>query len=135
MFNDGTPLSKWNLDKENKKIPEELNKEIYEEILKAIDELLKNESTNFELLNTSKISDNKNYLDIYSSLIFLIPRMKTQDAVLLTTTILNKADYFVTEDSRLVESCKKVKILKQYKFEVIKSGTAIRNLNSKKIKN
>lgn len=133
MFSKGIPLSRWPEEKWNTRIDEELGQEIYETFLNEIDNIFENSETNFSLLNTIEISDEKTYLEVYSSLIFLIPRIKTQDAVLLTTTIFNKADYFVTRDKRLIKDCKESNIKDKYNFEVIHTGTAIRNLNSGKL--
>jgi predicted nucleic acid-binding protein len=46
-------------------------------------------------------------------ILFLIKESKTQDATLLTTAILNEADYFVTLDEPRVRSAKK-KMAREY---------------------
>ena len=38
-------------------------------------------------------SDEEDYLEVYSSLVFLYPDLKIQDAILLTTGIFEKTDY------------------------------------------
>ena len=125
----GVPLSKWNLEKENITFKEEIIEEVYEKILEEVDYLVNNDKTNFEFLKTIEFSDRKDYINLYFSLLFFIPSVRTQDAILLTNAIFGNANYFITEDQRLVNCWKKLE--KKYSLEVIKSGTAIKKLNSK----
>lgn len=73
-------------------------------------------------------------MEIYSSILFLIKETKTQDVTLLTTAILNRADYFVTKDERLIKSAKKI-INERYGLGIIKPIEAICIIKEKKVKN
>ena len=129
MFNSGVPMSRWASERDKVIIEEEESKEVFYRIMNEIDLLIRNKETKFEFLATTELSDEDNYLDVYSSLMFLFPQIKTQDALLLTTSIFNKIDYFVTEDQRLVKSCRKL-IRENYQFEIIKARTAILEVNT-----
>ncbi len=58
------------------------------------------------------------YWSICSSILFLIRESKTQDATLLTTAILNRADNFVTLDTPLIRSARQV-LQDEYRLHLI----------------
>jgi predicted nucleic acid-binding protein len=116
FFKKGIPLSRWRDSRNNPEIPEENYEKIYELTLQAFDTLFENHGITI----TPEVSpwDDANYWSIYSSILFLIKESKTQDATLLTTAILNEADYFVTLDEPLVRSAKK-KMAQEYDLHLI----------------
>ena len=52
------------------------------------------------------------------------------DSTLLTTAILNKADFFVTEDKRLIDSAKKL-IQDDYDLELINTNPVMQKLKKR----
>ena len=67
--------------------------------MKGLDVLIENK---IEIIPTISPSDAPDYYEVYSSLIFLSPKLNTQDAILLTTSIFQEINYFVTPDSDLI---------------------------------
>ena len=65
-----------------------------------------------------------------SSLIFLHPDLKTQDAILLTTGIFEECNYFVTTDKALIKLNREIE--PQYKMALINTHKALNILASKK---
>jgi len=47
-----------------------------------------------------------------------------EDATLLTTAIINRADYFVTKDEPLIKAAKK-KLLSDYTMELVRQSTGL----------
>ena len=128
LFNTGVPLSRWLSRRETKdaKIPEELGKEIYERTLKGFDQLF--QQGGIEIIPTVAPSESEDYFDVYSSLIFYNPELTTQDAILLTTSIFEKANYFVTLDGVLIGLNKPLK--NEYDLSVIKPQKALNIIRS-----
>lgn len=108
LFKKGVPISRWKDQLYSPEIEPKDYEFIYEAIFKSLDTIFsKIEEKNIELITESSPEDHENYYEIYSSILFLIRDAKTQDATLLTTAILYGADYFVTQDERLIKSAKK----------------------------
>ncbi len=106
LFKKGYPLSRWR-DPRNIPIPNpDQSYNINDRLLKSFDTLLKNNPLN--LIPEKTPIDDKYYIDIYSSLMFNIGKMRTHDATLLSTAILHKADYFVTKDEQLKKEANKL---------------------------
>jgi predicted nucleic acid-binding protein len=122
LFNNGIPISRWRDSRNNPDINSEHYKVVYEKTLKSFDILFENSSILF--IPEQSPDDDPNYWEIYSSIIFLIKESKTQDAILLTTAILNGADYFVTKDEPLIKSAKKM-VNKEYKLNIIRPREAL----------
>ena len=80
-------------------IPNDLYEKLYEEILKGFDDL----KTSFNVLDTIQPDDVKTYFDVFGSLSMLYD-LDTQDAILLTTCIFQKSDFFITNDSKLAKN-------------------------------
>ena len=128
LFVQGVPLSRWSSERDydNKnKIEESVLKNIQEQTLKGFDELF---GKKIEIIETHTPSSDKGYIDVYSSLVFLYPWLKTQDAILLCSAIFEKTNYFITTDTHLVKLNTKLK--EQYKLEVVKPETALRHLKN-----
>ena len=125
LFKNGVPISKWRDSRNNPDIASEDYKAIYEITLKSFDILFGKK--NIEYINELSQEDNPNYLSIYSSILFLIKDAKTQDSTLLTTAIINEADYFVTKDDVLIKSAKNL-IKDTYGLELIKPAHALQIL-------
>lgn len=104
LFKNGVPISRWRDPGNNPDIKLDDYKSIYELTLKSFDSLFENKA--IEYIPEQSQEDSPKYFDIYSTILFLIKDAKTQDSTLLTTAIINKADYFVTEDKRLKKTAK-----------------------------
>ena len=76
------------------------------------------------LIKEGATDDAENYWSIYSSMLFLIKEVKTQDTMLLTTAILYEADYFVTRDERLIKAARN-RLFEQYNLQLIKPESAL----------
>ncbi len=121
LFNKGMPISRWRDARTNPDIPEKCFEAIHNQTLRSFDTLL-GEGAIVYLPDCSAESDSE-YWSIYASVLFLTKDAKTQDATLLTTAIINRADYFVTKDEPLIKAVKK-KMMTDYQMELIKPVTA-----------
>lgn len=121
LFSNGIPISRWRDPRINPDINQKDYEAVLEKTMKSFNRLYIKKAILF--MPEQSPEDDPNYLDIYSSILFLIKESKTQDATLLTTAILNKADYFVTFDVSLIKSAKK-KIFDQYKLRLVKPDEA-----------
>lgn len=122
LFNKGMPISRWRDARANPDIPEKCFRAIYDQTLTSFDTLLGEGSIHY-LPEVSAVSDPE-YWSIYASLLFLTKDAKTQDATLLTTAIINRADYFVTKDEPLIKAAKK-NLMADYNMELIKPSTGL----------
>lgn len=128
LFKDGVPISRWRDTGNNPDIKPEDYKAIYELTLKSFDSLFENQA--IEYIPEQSQEDSSKYFDIYSTILFLIKDAKTQDSTLLTTAIINEADYFVTEDKRLIKSAKDF-IKNNYGLELINPTQALQILHKR----
>ncbi len=128
LFNKGMPISRWRDARANPDIPEKCFRAIYDQTLTSFDTLLGEGSIHY-LPEVSSVSDPE-YWSIYAPLLFLTKDAKTQDATLLTTAIINRADYFVTKDEPLIKTARK-HMLADYQMELIKPSTALALLKNK----
>jgi hypothetical protein len=128
LFNRGMPISRWRDARANPDIPEKCFRAIYDQTLKSFD-LLLGEGSIFYVPERSAASDDE-YWSIYAPLLFLMKDAKTQDATLLTTAIINRADYFVTKDEPLIKTAGK-KLKAEYKMELTKPATGLALLKKK----
>ncbi len=122
MFTKGIPISRWSYKRETKEVsfPQELSRKLYELASKGFDTLFERK---IEIISTTTPSDTADYFDIYSSLVFLYPTLRTQDAILVITAILQKAAYFVTMDGDLLNLGKELR--ERYHLEVIRPRRAL----------
>lgn len=125
MFTKGIPISRWAYKRETKEVsfPQELSRKLYELTSKGFDTLFERK---IEILPVTTPSDTEGYFDFYSSLVFLYPMLRTQDAILITTAIVQKATHFVTMDKDLIELGKALK--ETPPLEVLKPREAIKLL-------
>ncbi len=123
LFVKGIPISRWTYKRITKdvKFEEELSRGIYELTMEGFDQLLA--EGKIGIISSISPSDVPDYYEVYSSLIFLNPELNTQDAILLTTSIFQNTDYFVTLDSDLIKLGKKLREV--YNMQVIKPQRAI----------
>lgn len=128
LFVKGVPISRWASKRETKEVSfsEELSKEIYELTSLGFDALFGN--NRIGIIPATSPSDEEAYLEVYSPLVFLHPDLKTQDAILVTTGIFEKTDYFVTMDSVLISLGKEKEFSKQYNMEVMYPQKALQIL-------
>ena len=128
-FTHGIPISRWASKRETQEVrfPENLSEQLYNLTSKALDMLFGEQKIG--IIPASSGEDN--YLDVYSSLIFLHPDLKTQDAILLTTGIFEECNYFVTADKALIKLNREIE--PRYKMALINTHKALDILASKKV--
>lgn len=124
LFRKGTPLSRWNEEKNSLDLPEDSRETVYEDIENKFDVLFGNGT--IIPLSDEPEEEGDNFSEIVASLIFKFKRVKTQDAILLTTAISIRANYFVTFDQRLVAEVSK-DLAEKYLLRLIspKEGNAL----------
>lgn len=117
LFIRGVPISRWAYKRETKQVrfPEELSREIYELAMRGYDNLFAGKK--IEIMATTSPSDEADYFEVYSSLVFLNPELRTQDAILIATAIFEKTNYFVTMDKDLIRLGTRLK--EKYNLEVL----------------
>lgn len=122
MFVKGIPISRWGYKRETKEVsfPQELSKKLYELTSEGFDTLFEEK---IEIIPVTTPSDTADYFDFYSSLVFLYPMLKTQDAILVTTALFQKIAYFVSMDEDLIDLGKVLKEI--YPFAVLRPKRAI----------
>ncbi|MFA4859536.1 hypothetical protein [Methanoregula sp.] len=83
---------------------------VYKQTLQAFIPLFEDGKTRDSVIQlmVEQSPESPNYWDVYSSILFMIKEAKTHDATLLTSAILDKADYFVTLDKSLIKNGKKM---------------------------
>jgi len=128
LFNKGMPISRWRDARTNPDIPEKCFKAIYNQTLTSFDTLLGEGSIHY--LPEGSAESDPEYWSIYAPLLFLTKDAKTQDATLLTTAIINRADFFVTKDEPLIKAAKK-QLLADYQMELIKPSSGLAMLKKK----
>ena len=128
LFKNGAPLSRWPEEKNSVDLPDDSRKLLYVAIEKEFYVLFGNGT----ILPLSDEPEEKgdNFSEIVASLIFQYKRVKTQDAILLTTAISIQAKYFVTFDKRLVQDVK-TDLAERYQLYLITPNEA--NSQLKKI--
>lgn len=126
LFVKGVPISRWISRRETQevKFPKDLSKKIYELTSLGLDTLFA--SNKIGIIPATSPSDEEDYFEVYSSLVFLHPELKTQDAILVTTGIFEKANYFVTTDSSLINLGKE--LVEQYSMKVLRPQRALQIL-------
>lgn len=122
LFNKGMPISRWRDARTNPEIPEKCFRAIYDQTLKSFDTLLGEGSIMY--LPEGSAETDPEYWSIYAPLLFLTKDAKTQDATLLTTAIIHRADYFVTKDEPLIKAAKK-NLLANYHMDLIRPSTGL----------
>lgn len=123
LFTKGVPISRWASRRETEgvQLDEELSRNTHELVLKGFDTLFGGQK--IRIVETTTPSDAPDYLDVYSSLIFLHPMLRTQDAMLITTAIFERATRFVTTDKDLIRVGRALK--ERYEIEVLLPTTAL----------
>lgn len=123
LFVKGVPISRWAYKRETKevKFPEELSRRIYELTLEGFDNLFG--SKKIEITATTSPSDEPDYFEVYSSLVFLNPELRTQDVILIATAIFEGTNHFVSTDKDLIRLGRKLK--ERYDLEVVMPGRAV----------
>jgi predicted nucleic acid-binding protein len=105
LFNKGCPISMWRNPRYDPIIDATDYERVYQQTMKAFIPLF--EDSVIELM-VEQSPESPDYWDVYSSILFLVKEAKTHDATLLTSAILDKADYFVTLDKSLIRNAKKM---------------------------
>jgi hypothetical protein len=131
LFNKGMPVSRWRDPRINPDIKQEDYEFIYEKTMKSFDTLFANKY----IMPVAELSPEieKEYFEIFSSILFLVRNARTQDATLLTTSILYLGKYFVTLDEPLIRAAKKT-LSENYGLQLLKPKQALDILKRKKKK-
>jgi len=114
LFNKGCPISMWRNPRYDPIIDAIDYQAVYQQTLQAFIPLFENSKKDGKTqdsviqLMVEQSPESPNYWDVYSSILFLVKEAKTHDATLLTSAILDKADYFVTLDKSLIKNAKKM---------------------------
>ena len=124
LFIKGIPMSRWASKRETTEVrfPEELSKNVYELTMRGLDTLFA--INKIGIIPATSPSDEETYFEVYSPLVFLHPELKTQDAILITTGIFEKANYFVTSDSALISLGKEKEFKQEYSMKVVRPQRA-----------
>lgn len=128
FFLHGVPLSLWRNPWQNPQVSPEAYRETYVSLMESLDKLFGSKGLN--LIEELTPSSMKNYLEVYSSVLFLIKQMKTQDAILLTTAILKGSDYFITLDKALRGNAKRT-LNTNYEMQILNAGEAMIELKKR----
>jgi len=123
LFKKGYPISRWKDPRINPDFNEEEYHDVYKKVLESFDILFQGSS--IQPIRDIQSFDEKEYWDVFSSILFLVKESQTQDVILLTTSIFNKADYFVTKDERLIKSTKKI-LKENYNLQITSPKNARR---------
>ena len=102
--------------------PEKCFRAVYNKTFQSFDTLF--EEGRIHYITEGSAESDPEYWSIYAPLLFLTKDAKTQDATLLTTAIINRADYFVTKDEPLMKAAKK-KLLDTYQMELIRPSRGL----------
>lgn len=126
LFVNGVPISRWAYKRETKEaqFTDRLSESIHELALKGFDTLFR--SQKIRIVETTVPSHEPDYLEVYSSLVFLNPELRTQDAILITTAIFERANRFVTMDKVLINLGKELEA--RYSLEVLRPATALQTV-------
>jgi hypothetical protein len=127
LFVRGIPISRWATKRETKEVSfsEGLARRVYELTSLGLDALRLGDKLG--IIPATSASDEDAYFEVYSSLVFLHPELKTQDAILLATGIFQQATCFVTGDRDLVRMNKGLK--ERYALQVIRPDRALQLLS------
>ncbi len=109
LFKEGVPISKWSDPRNNPTITEKFLEELYEKISFSID-LLHSKKILLNLYKDANVFDHKDFLEFFPFILFL-SSSKTNDAILLTTAISYDADFFITNDRKLIKDSKKIEFI------------------------
>ncbi len=119
----GVPLSRWGSRRHTShvRIPMSMGEKIYRLTMEAFDKLFY--EGGIEILATASPTDYPDFFPVYSSLLFYNPELTTQDAILLTTAIFEKSNYFVTEDTVIRRLSRRLE--ENYGLTVLNSRNAL----------
>ncbi|HJJ44872.1 MAG: hypothetical protein MJ005_03675 [Methanocorpusculum sp.] len=127
LFEKGDPVSTWPRNKAHQSLKDGEERLIFETVLRMIDQLLENGVT---IIEDSTDVPHNNFWDVFASLLLKTENTRTQDVMLLTTSVLNGADYFVTRDERLIQALKKT-MKTEYDLTRLSSSSALSELKKK----
>jgi len=125
LFAKGDPVSRWPGNKNSLSMDEEEFIIVFKTTLKQVDVLMEGGLEIIEDCSGKYTS----FWDVFASLLLKTENTKTQDVMLLTTAIMNEADFFVTRDERLITALK-AQLKERYSLEIMKPDTARLKFNS-----
>ena len=97
MYIEGIPTVMWPRFRDSIRLTEEEADELYRSILESFDEVFGGKQIEI-------VEDEANF-EVFGFLVLRLG-LRTHDATLMTTAILNKSDYFITRDRRILELSK-----------------------------
>ncbi len=104
LFNKGVPISRWSNTYNHDKFDEEIISAIYTGYSKSQDTLFVENRINLQTMPFSLNSKTyAEYYEFYNYILFRIPDLSTQDALIISGGYVDHIDYFITEDKRLTE--------------------------------
>lgn len=115
LFKKGIPISRWRDPRGNPDFKKDDYHDLYEKVLESFDILF--QGGRIQPTSDVQPHEEKEYWNVYSSLLFLVKESQTQDAIILTTSIFNKADFFITKDEKLIRSTKKL-LKEEYQMDI-----------------
>ena len=133
LFHQGVPVSRWPGEKNRITLTKNESKLIYTATLSIWGKLFGGNISIIEddvsacgkyRRNENNAAPDSAYWDISAPLMFQVKNAKTQDIMLLTTAVMNGADYFVTRDERLIQAMKDANI-DLGRMKIIKPDTAL----------
>ncbi len=102
LFKKGVPISRWTTTRNNERFEEEIISEIYAGYSTAQDTLFIKNKINLQNIPFSINSKTyANFYEFYSYILFRIPDLSTQDALIISGCYIDKIDYLISEDRRL----------------------------------
>jgi hypothetical protein len=94
--------------------------------MKGFDRLINDKKV--MIVETHTPSSDPDYIDVYSSLVFLCPGLRTQDAMIICSGIFEKADYLITTDRYLLKLNKTFS--SKYSLNIVKPSSASNKLRT-----
>jgi hypothetical protein len=127
LFKNGLPISRWRDGRNFPEIPDECTEAIYAKIQSTFDALFENGA--IVPLSDEPGENGDNFSEIFAWLIFSSKGIETQDAILLTTAILVRAECFVTKDDKLRREVRDT-LKQRYNIELLQPGSTSSRLRS-----
>lgn len=106
-FKTGVPISRWSNTRNHQKFGDEIISAIYTGYSTSQDTLFCKNKINFENIPFSKDEQTYvKYYEFYNYILFRIPDLSTQDALIISGCYVDNIDYLVSEDKRLIDAWK-----------------------------
>jgi len=120
LFEKGEPVSTWPRNKAFLSLNEGEDRVIFEIVMRKLDELLE---SGVSIIDDCGNLQHNVFWDVFASLLLQSKNTRTQDVMLLTTSVVNSVDYFVTRDERLIQAIHK-QMMEAYDLELLNPSSA-----------